>query len=68
LPTRRTSSSNASRSHNVINTAASSIELGLGPCRAGPARHSCASCRPVLRLLGTRGTSCRASMARQFFY
>jgi hypothetical protein len=31
--------------------------------RAVPARHSRASCRPVLRLLGTRGTLCRVGMA-----
>jgi hypothetical protein len=33
------------------------------PCWPGPAL----SCRSVLRLLGTRGTSCRAGMARQIF-
>jgi hypothetical protein len=47
---------------------ASCLELGLGPCRAGPARPSRASCRVVPRLLGTLGTSCRAMPARQDFY
>jgi hypothetical protein len=35
---------------------------------ARPGLHSRASCRPVLKLLGTRGTSCRAGMAQQIFY
>jgi len=44
------------------------LELGLGPCRAGPARPSRASCCVGFRFLGTIGTSCRAVLARQVYY
>lgn len=43
-------------------------ELGLGPCRAGLARPSRASCCVGSRFLGTIGTSCRAVLARQVYY
>ncbi|CAO2142606.1 unnamed protein product [Urochloa humidicola] len=46
----------------------SGLEVGLGPCRAGTARPSRVSCRIMLGLLGTLGTSCHAGMARYVFY
>ena len=44
------------------------LELGLGPCRAGRAWPSRASCRVGSKFLDTIGTSCRAVLARQVYY